>query len=55
MRIPFSRAAGLRYGTFPYIGEDTEDDFLPLITCSGEFFSSAVRERVFTCTTLRIG
>ena len=34
----WSLGADLRYGTFPYIGEDTEDDFLPLITYSGEFF-----------------
>ncbi len=34
----WSLGAGFRYGTFPYVGEDTENDFLPLITYSGEHF-----------------
>jgi outer membrane protein len=34
----WSLGTGFRYGTFPYVGEDTEEDFLPLITYSGEHF-----------------
>ncbi len=32
----WSLGAGVRVGTFPYIGEDTEVDFVPLITFNGE-------------------
>jgi outer membrane protein len=34
----WSLGTGFRYGMFPYVGEETEHDFLPLITYSGEHF-----------------
>ena len=34
----WSLGFGMRNGTFAYVGEDTEGDFMPLITYSGEHF-----------------
>jgi outer membrane protein len=34
----WSLGTGFRYGMFPYVGEESEKDFIPLITYSGEYF-----------------